>query len=507
MPVNTEHDLYVKRSSQWRVVRDCIEGEDAVKSKGEVYLPRPKGYDKNRYNAYKLRAEWVNYTRRVLTGLHGLVFRKRPTITCPAELRPLLNNIDRKGSSIYRFASEVFKDSLPVSFGGLLDDMPEVNGQLSLKEAEDLGITPYMRYYSAENIINWKFDVINGKKQLSLVVLRETYEEENEDEFIHDKKIQYRVLDIKNGIYRQRVFKPTGKDDEFIAKEISVSINGKPEKEIPFYPLFEAEPGVPFFLDLARANISHYRKSADYENGVHLTTIPTAYVTGHEQAVDEETGEKETVGLGEDIFLFIPEADAKVGILNFAGEGLTHNEKALETSASNMAILGSRLVVSEKGTTESADSAKIHRAGENASLADLARLVADAFTSALKTIAQWKGFDDDSINVEFCTDYDTLAFDANALNAITNLSEAGKMPMPYVFDILKNGEYTPVSATLEEYATLLDMESKGYSPSEIVQQYNAIRQGKRISLTNKVFENNTDKNNDNNTENEEEQAS
>ena len=56
------------------------------------------------------------------------------------------------------------------------------------------------------------------------------------------------------------------------------------------------------------------------------------------------------------------------------------------------------------------------------------------------------------------------------------------MPLPYVFDILKNGEYTPVSATLEEYATLLDMEANGYSPSEIVAQYNAIRQGKTIKI-------------------------
>lgn len=480
MGVSNCHDLYNKRKRQWEVIRDCIEGEDAIKGKGEVYLPRAKGYDKKRYEAFKLRAEWVNFTRRVLTGLHGLVFRKRPTFTYPKELQFIVDNCDRKGTSLYRFASDTFKDSLPVTHGGLLVDMPKSNA-LTVLEAEQQKIFPYIKYYSAETIINWKTDIIDGVEQLSLLVLQEEYEAENQaDEFAHDKKIQYRVLDISNGVYRQRLFRPMDKQNEYDIQEIPINIQGEAQTTIPFFFLFEQEPGVPFMLDLARANISHYRKSADYENGVHLTTIPTAYVTGHEQGVYEDDT-KEEVGLGEDVFLFIPEADAKVGTLCFAGEGLSHSEKALEVSASNMAILGSRLVVAEKGTSESADSAKIHRAGENASLADLANMVADAFTKALKTIAKWQGIEGE-INFELCTDYDTLAFDANALNSIANLSRENKMPLPYVFDILKNGEYTPVSATLEEYATLLDMEANGYSPSEIVAQYNAIRQGKTIKI-------------------------
>lgn len=484
MGVDTEHELYIKRKRQWEVIRDCIDGEDTIKAKGELYLPRAKGYDRKRYEAFKLRAEWVNFTRRVLTGLHGLVFRKKPTVICPRELDEIINNIDRRGTSLYRFASQTFKDSLPVSFGGLLVDMPQAGDVKTKLEAEQKGIRPYIRYYAAENIINWKFDVINGVEQISLIVLKEEYEADNDDEFAHDKKTQYRVLDVQDGVYRQRLFKPSDKKGKFDIITIPVSIGETPISELPFFPLFDKEPCVPFMLDLARANISHYRKSADYENGVHLTTIPTAYVTGHEQTVfDDNT--KEEVGLGEDVFLFIPEADAKVGTLCFAGEGLTHAEKGLEMSASNMAVLGSRLVVTEKGTSESADSAKIHRAGENASLADFADLASDAFTKALQTVAKWMGIDG-LVSVEFCKDYDTLAFDANALNSIANLSEAHKMPTPYVFNILKEGEYIPGSATLEEYCLLLDMEDRGYSPSEIVEMYNQIKQGKKITLKEKV---------------------
>ena len=493
--VETTHTLYDKRKTQWTLIRDCLEGEDAIKAKGVTYLPKTKGMSDLRYEAFKLRAEWVNYTKRTLTGLHGLVFRKKPVINYPKELQDIVDNCDRRGTNLYKFASNTFKDSLPVSFGGLLVDQPVVNEFISRKEAEERKINPFIKYYAAESVINWKTSVKDGVEYLSLIVLKETYEDETEDEFVHNEKIQYRVLSLYDGIYTQRLFRQGSNGNFTDVQTIPVTVDGKSINYIPFFFLYEQEPVTPFMLDLAKANISHYRKSADYENGVHLTTIPTGYVTGHRQATyqnakGEEEG-KEVVKLGEDEFLFFEEEGAKVGTLCYAGEGLTHSEHALETSMSNMAILGSRLIVSEKGTSESADSAKIHRAGENASLADMANCVADAFTQALQTIAKWKGLDEE-VSVEFCTDYDTLAFDANALNAVANLKEAKSLPLPYVFEILKNGEYTSSAATFKEYALLLDMEDRGYSPSEIAEQYEAIRQGKVVTLKDKKTADNSE---------------
>lgn len=486
--VSTEHPLYNKRAKQWQLIRDCIEGEDAIKAKGEDYLPKTKGMSDHRYEAFKLRAEWVNFTRRTLTGLHGLVFRKKPVFNYPPELEDVIKNCDRKGTTLYKFCSKTFKDSYPVSFGGLLVDMPKVKENLSRKQADEKHIHPYMKYYSAENIINWQTETVDGVERIWLIVLKETYEDtSNLDEFAHNPKEQFRVLQLKNNVYSQRLFRPNSDTQEYNdVTEIPVSINGESLDYIPFYYLYEEEPVTPCMLDLAKANIAHYRKSADYENGVHLTTIPTGYVTGHKQEVIEnpKTGEvegKEVIKLGEDEFLFFEEDGAKVGTLCYAGEGLTHSEHALDVSMSNMAVLGTRLIVPEKGISESADSAKIHRAGENASLADMANCVAEAFTKALQTIANWMDVDGE-VSVEFCTDYDTLAFDANALNAVANLKEAKSLPLPYVFEILKNGEYTSSAATFKEYATLLDMEERGYSPSEIAEQFDAIRQGKKIEL-------------------------
>lgn len=40
MGVTNLHPLYEKRSSQWRIIRDCVEGEDEIKRAGEAYLPK-----------------------------------------------------------------------------------------------------------------------------------------------------------------------------------------------------------------------------------------------------------------------------------------------------------------------------------------------------------------------------------------------------------------------------------------------------------------------------------
>ena len=37
---------YEKRSPQWCVMRDVMEGDDTIKAKGETYLPRPSSAHK-----------------------------------------------------------------------------------------------------------------------------------------------------------------------------------------------------------------------------------------------------------------------------------------------------------------------------------------------------------------------------------------------------------------------------------------------------------------------------
>lgn len=474
--VGSMNPKYVKYKRQWDIIRDCIEGELQIKSRNEKYLPRATGMTDAEYEAYKTRARFVNYTKRARDGLHGFLFRRDPTIDGLELLKGtnIYENIDRRGHSIVQFMSDCIHDGMVTTYGAVLVDLPRTNGKITALEKEQKNIRAYAKYYPAESIMDWRYKEIDGVEKLVMVELKETVDVS--DALDHDYREQYRYLEIVDGKYRQRLVKAIAENGTQSEEIIPISVYGKEIDYIPFIPLFSEEPEAPMFIDLALRNIGHYQEVADYENGVHLTTIPTGYVTGHE-INDNEDGE---IKLGGDSFLSFKEETAKVGTLVFSGEGLTHSEHAIEKSHQDMSILATRLVAPEKSMSETADSAKIHRAGENAILGSLAKNASRAFSKMVNMILEWEGIDG-TVKIQLCNDYDTLSFDPNALNAVANLSREGKIPLPYVFSILSNGEYLPSDATLEQYAVLLKLEYIGLDPFTVCEVYRDMKQGKDIN--------------------------
>ena len=62
MPVNSTHPDYDATIAAWERARDVIAGEDAVKARGERYLPRLAEQTDEEYKAYKLRASFYSAT-------------------------------------------------------------------------------------------------------------------------------------------------------------------------------------------------------------------------------------------------------------------------------------------------------------------------------------------------------------------------------------------------------------------------------------------------------------
>lgn len=478
--VETLHPEYMKRAFQWRKIRDCVEGNDAVKGGSEKYLPRMTGMSDKRYEAYKRRAVFVNYVEQTLMGTHGMIFRRRPIVEYPPELKDIMENVDRCGNNLFQFLSDSVLDTMQTCFGGYLVDVPAVGENLTVYEAEKLKVRPYITYYKAESIINWKFDVVEGTIVPKVVVLKEMVEEYPDDMFSHEIIPQYRVLCFDTeGFYHQLLMKPAvinkdAKTATYIVQEIPFVFKGKKIKYIPFVFTPSDRPEKPMLLDIAEVNIGHYMMTADYRNGVHLTTLPTGYMTGHTPEEDKN-GNIIPVTLGADSFIQVAEAEAKVGILNYAGEGLTHNESALSAAELQMVVLGSRIITPEKGISETAESANIHRAGENAKLAAFANNESDKITKAFNIICDLEGLNE-KVSIQLCTDYETQGFDANTLNAMSNIFSQGKMPLYVLYSMMMRGEFLNADMTYEDYVELLDLESSGLTAQEVYDAYKMYKQ-------------------------------
>lgn len=481
--VKTQHPEYTKRERQWHLMRDVIEGDDAIKQAGEIYLPRATSartnwlsYEIKQYEAFKSRAIFTNFTAQIKDCLHGMIESRPAKIDVPLNMKGdrFINNVDYQGNTADQFFSDTLEDVLVTGFGGILVDLPAVNPNMSVKQAEDKKIHPYLAYYKAESIINWKFSNINGIKKLSLVVLKEMVEK-GDDQFSHVTTEQYRVLSLVNGVYTIQIY-TTAKNDN--GEEVMSAgqmkpflVNGQTIDFIPFIMLPFTEPVKPILYDVAKLNIHHYQVTADYQNGAHLTSRPTGYFTGHEPEKDPKTGEVLPVYVGTDEFWQIPEPDAKVGVCSFSGEGIEHLEHALNRDEAQIITLASHIIASEKKTAENKDAMKIRKSGEDAKLATYAKYMSYRFTQALQIVSDWLKNGDVEVSVQLNNDFSVMSFDANAVNAIANIFTQGKLPLRCLYYLLQSSGYLESDMSYEDFVYLLDLESSSLSPTEVDSAY------------------------------------
>ena len=485
-PVMTECTDYINQKERWSVCRETIEGEDIVKQNGEKYLPMASGKDnecrKRRYEAFKNRTPYVNFVGGAHGIMHAMIFRRTPTVRCEDAFKQsgYLNNVDGKGKSLYQFTSDSIDDCLKTGWGAWLLDVPETPRGMSKLEAEKKGIRPYLTYYPAEAIINKAYDNSSGVRKLSLVVLKEQ-SAKVKNEFEVEQYTRYRVLSFDdNGYYVQRIFTPvfgkneydkdkiTGFDEKIIP--VTVSINGKTQRltYLPIVLLPFDKPEKPPLYDLSMLNVHHYQLSADYTNGVHMTTVPTGYITGY---TSKDDGKDDDITLGGDAFLTEENSDAKFGVLSFSGEGLEHCEKAIDKIESQIAGIFMKNIAPDKKTSETAEAAYVHRSGENARLATFARNISEKLSQIIGWYEQWCGYSG-LVEIHLNYDYETMALDPNIINSIANIAGQGKFPLYCVFYIFQQQELIDPDMTYDDFIFLIDQENlAGNSAQEIYEAF------------------------------------
>lgn len=413
------------------------------------------------YNGYSERAEYCNYTGRTIEGCHGIMFRKELTVEVPESLKPYLENVDGKGHDLYKFVNDGTYDSMITSWGGILVDVP--NGEdVSVKVAEENGILPYLTYFQAEKIINVQTKTIGRKEVVTMVVIKDSEEVITTDRFTTETKDRYKVFELdENGIYTASVFNESYQ----LISQVQPKMFGKPIDFIPFFFCPSVQPSVPMFMSLVEVNKAWYHKSADLENGLHWTGIPTPYAIGLDPPTHTDSDGNQVadaVKLGGHHFLFFPQGTSAVNFLEFSGAGLSQLQSAMDKDEERMAILGARIISQERKGVESAETAKIHRAGENSVVATFAMEMSKVFTNALRCLLEWTvGYEiAEDIKVEINTDYDVVNMSAQELTALVSAWQSGGISKKILFKNLKEGELIPAETEFEEMEEEIQIEQE-----------------------------------------------
>ena len=437
MSVDTKHSEYHEYYEIWERCEAAAEGQDEIHEYGVKYLPRLSGQNDAEYFAYKQRALYYNATNRTINGLTGMLFMRPETIEAPAAMDSIIADVTMGGLSLHQFAEIIAEEVITIGRIGVLIDYPPIVNAVTLAQAQAQGARPYATMYDAESIINWKTGRISNVEQLTLVVL----EEENEipvDEFESKCEPQWRVLDLVNGAYRQRVFRKDKRGEFILVEEIYPQINGRVINKIPFefFGVRDNSPCVdkPPLLDLVDVNLSHYRTTADYEHGLHFTGLPTPVVTGYYS--DDKSA---SLRIGSGTAWLLPDPQSKAFYLEFTGQGLGELREALRSKEAMMATLGARILAPEKRAAEAAQTANIHRSSENSVLASIAQSISVGLTHIMEWLRDWSNITGE-VKVELNRDFIPNSMTAQDVDSLVKSWQSGAISHETLFENLVAGD-------------------------------------------------------------------
>ena len=426
--------------------------------------------DSQDYEGYKNRAQFFNAVGRTLEGLSGMLNRKPVIVEIPENLSEYLYNVDGKGHSFQEFTEMVLKDVLSSGWGSLLVDMPQAEDVVSQADFEQKGLAPYLVYYKAEATTKWRWETKGRNNSLKYVIIKEPTEVDAEGSYNTVIKNYWRVLEIRDdGKYWQTLY------NEELEPQFEVDPKYKKGNftEIPFsFVSSQTEPEEPILNDLVNENLSYYKKSADYENGLHWTGVPTPYARGFSPPtkIDETTG-KEVVAdpmkIGGTQFLYFPMGTEQVDFLEFKGSGLTQISDAMREDKDSMAILGARIIAQQKNGVEAAETAKIHNSAENSVLASFANMASKVLSKMLRIYLECcsgQEISQEDVKVKINTDYDIATMSPQELTALVSLWQTGGIAKSDLFKNLKEGEILESDRNLDEMNAEIEEEQKNTIP-------------------------------------------
>jgi len=341
------HPEYVDRMEDWEKIRDCFNGERAIKQKGVRYLPRLSGQIEDDYQNYLRRALFFPITGKTVSSMVGLATSKKPKIEYPSTMASFFSDTEQGGYQFTEYYINIFNEVVLQGRIGTLVDAPVRGGE------------PTLVTYIAENIINWREE--GGK--LVMLLLREHQLVEGDNEFETKAVCQYRHCYVgTDGVYHQEILDEDLQNVSGVI--ITPTFSGKTIDYVPFVCI--GSSGVhmwvdkPPMLDISTINLSHYLTSADLEWGRHIVGLPTPVATG----VDSSTSLK----IGGTSAWILPVPEAKAFYLEFQGQGLQSLEKAMTEKIGLMSAMSARLVDSSAKGSEAAEAVRLRYVNEAASL-------------------------------------------------------------------------------------------------------------------------------------------
>lgn len=467
--INFVRPEVAERLDQYRLIDDCLEGEDAIKKATTLYLPMPNPEDtskanKARYAAYVKRARFYNVAQRTWRGLVGQAFQKDLVIEVDSLLEPLLISVDGTDTTLEQQARRADGELLGKGRVGLLADFPKMDKAVSRAEMIAGKVSATISLYTTANIINWRLKKVGSRLVLTKLWLAETAEVDDGDELTYEPR--WRVFELIDGKCTVTVYKEAedGTGFDFADKDGTAYVldsKGAPLDFIPFQ-IVGAENndwGVdrPPMYDICSLNVGHYCNSADWEESCFVVGQPTPVVSGlTDNWYKKEMGGRIAFGSRGGVPLPV---GGKLDLIqadpnNMASEGMKDKER-------RMLALGAKLL-EQKQVQQTASEVRINYATELSVLGTISKNLASAYTTVLGWCGLFVGATK-APKFEMGVDFDLGKLTSEELTAVAALFTGKLLSLSEARDLLVKSGYAHLS--LEDFNAEIAAQAPTYTVS------------------------------------------
>ncbi|MGI8548361.1 MAG: DUF4055 domain-containing protein [Gemmatimonadaceae bacterium] len=458
---STTSPAYRRMEGKWRTCRAVLEGTDAIRAGGILFLPMLPGESDKFYEIRKGMSKLLNGFERTIRAAMGLVFQHDPVLGADVDpkLRADCENIDLEGNHIDVWAKDLFQDGETVGFGAVLAEYPRVTdpARLSAGEEADGGLRPYLLAIKAEDILYPQSTRINGRKVLTQITIRE-HTIVPVGRFGWRAATRYRVYFLDGSRVRYELW--TVPEDggaariEDVARDTGVIEN---QTEIPISPLllgtklgpWERKPPA---YDLAQLNLQHHRVSTGLYYLQELAFVPTPWRKNGPiiETLADGTPVYAPLILGVQGTIEIP-TDGEVGYLSPDVSIAAPGAESITRIERQMDAAGLAFLATDTRAAQTAEGKRIDAAAQYGGLAADARALGDCLEQSLGFMANYRKLPfqrGGSLTIN--RDFEQRVIDAGLIAAYSNMESAGQLDLDTLWNIMEQGQALPAGFDREK---------------------------------------------------------
>lgn len=445
----------------WDKVSDILDGEEAVKARGNKYLPKFPDEEENDFDFRLTVAKFTNIYRDVVEGLATKPFQDEIGLLGgekrPQELKDFAEDVDGFGSNLTTFAALTFFNAINYGIDWIFVDYPTVRNpeNVTVAEAKQKNLKPFWVHILGKNVLEVQTRM-EGSKQII------TYFRCQEPGFGNEPMHVREFVETEDGVewtLYVKVKNDDGEDEFLVVDEGKLSVNF-----IPIVPFITGRRDgksfkiYPPMRDAADLQITLYQNESALEYIKVLACYPMLATDGTKPPMDTK---------GNPIKLHVGPNRVIYGVQKGNGDGGTWQyvepqansleflQKNIDKTKNDLRELG-RQPLTALSTQLTTVTTSIAAGKAKSAVTAWAYALKDALENALAITMKWMGIDyQPEINVY--TGFDNVLDDGSDIEELGKARERGDISVETYWDELKRRKIlSPEFDVEEERKRLLD---------------------------------------------------